>query len=38
MITAQIACQPNPDYDLPETAGHWSQKRLSGSVVVDLMA
>ncbi len=38
MITAQIACQPNPDYDLPETAAHWLQTMLLGFVVVDLMA
>ncbi len=28
--------QPNPDYDLPETAGHRSQTMLWGFVVVDL--
>ncbi len=37
MITAQFARQPNPHYDLPETAAHWSETMLLGFGVVDSM-
>ena len=36
MITAQIACQPNLDYDLPETEAHGPQTMPLSFVVVDL--